>query len=160
MATLEIMEESLVWLYNKHKENHTNMWDISQFVKSLGLPSSKEQACLELGKQSTFNTKNTNQSYCLFTSEGISTGQQLGTSAEIMALTLKVLAHLKVSKNEYFDLTTIPALQDQDWNLIGDLTKYLLKKNFVKIKGIDSTVYAQITPFGLQFVHACEATAC
>lgn len=150
MATLEVIEESLVWLYNKHKENHTNMWDISQFVKSLGLPSSNEQKGFELRQQGN----------CLFTSEVTGEGKQLGTSAEMMALTLKVLAHLKVSKNEYFDLDIIPALQNRNWNQIGDLTKYLLKKNFVKIKGIDSKVYAQITQFGLQFVHACEATAC
>ncbi len=160
MATLEVIEESLVWLYNKHKENHLDMCDISQFVKSLGLPTSHEQTGLEFHKQSNFNTENNFRSNYLFSPQVISTGKQLGTSAEIMALTLKVLTHLKTSKNEYFDLNTIPALQEQDWNQISDLTKYLLKKNFVKIKGIDSKVYAQISQFGLQFVHACEATAC
>ena len=160
MATLEVIEESLVWLYNKHKENHTDKWDILQFVKSLGLPSSYEQTSLEFYNPNAFTVKNNSQSNNLFSSEVCSSGKQLSTSAETMALTLKVLAHLKASKNEYFDFNTIPALLDQDWNKIGDLTKYLLKKNFVKIKGIDSKVYAQITQFGLQFVHACEATAC
>ncbi len=136
------------------------MCDISQFVKSLGLPTSQEQTGLEFHKQSTFVTENNFRNNGLFSSQVIFDGKQVGTSAEIMALTLQVLAYLKASKNEYFDLDTIPALQEQDWNQIGDLTKYLLKKNFVKIKGIDSKVYAQITQFGLQFVHACEATVC
>lgn len=160
MATLEVIEESLVWLYNKHKENHLNMGDISQFVKSLGLPSSYEQTGLEFGKQNYLSAKNNFQGDSLFTSPVTNGTKQSGTPAELMASTLKVLSHLKDSKNEYFNLDTIPALQGQDWNQIGELTKYLLKKNFIKIKGIDSKVYAQITQLGLQFLHACEATAC
>lgn len=37
MATQEVIESSLVWLYNKHLESHSETGDILQYVKSLGL---------------------------------------------------------------------------------------------------------------------------
>ncbi|QMU27802.1 hypothetical protein [Adhaeribacter radiodurans] len=153
---LEVIEKSLVGLYHKHKGNHTEMVDISQFVKSLGL--STPNLPTEV-KPNNGNTRATSLPIRK-NSELTATRPQVTVSAEMIGLSLKVLAFLKISKNEYFDLETIPVLQARDWQQLGDLVYYLLNKKLVVIKGIDAKVYAQITPFGLQYLHACEATAC
>lgn len=153
---LEVIEESLVGLYHKHKGNHTSLVNISQFVKSLGLSTSILHSELELVNENTQPTHS-----LIRKDNGLSANRpKLNTSAEIMGLTLKVLAFLKISKNEFVNIETIPALQAKNWQQLGNLVTYLLDKKFVVIKGIDTKVYAQITQFGLQFLHACEATAC
>ncbi|QNF31595.1 hypothetical protein HUW51_02215 [Adhaeribacter swui] len=159
MATLEVKEESLVWLYNKLKENHVNMADLSQFVKSLGLSSACEPIGLEVNKNNVVIEKQKPDNRP-FTSLGANANKSFSTSANVMASTLKVLFHLKTLKNEFVAVEFIPALQGKDWSFTGELTEYLLKKNFIKVKGIDARIYLQITQFGLQYLHACEATAC
>lgn len=157
MATLEVVEETLVNLYNQHKENHSEMGDISQFVKSLGLSSVSPNFDSGLKGSYQNNTFNPKSSYA---SKSCTASTQQMASAEIMAQTLGVLAHLKTSRTQFFDLDNIPALQNQEWNQICDLAKYLLNKKFVTVKGIETKLFAQITQLGLQFLHACEATAC
>ncbi|MDQ3290603.1 MAG: hypothetical protein M3Q05_04870 [Bacteroidota bacterium] len=153
---LELIEESLVGLYHKHKGNHTEMVDITQFVKSLGLSTPNPHS------DSDLNCHNQRGTYSNVWqgSEIAAIRPQMSVSAEVMSIALKVLAFLKISKNEFFDLENIPALQTRNWQKLGDLVKYLLDKKFVAVKGIDAKVYIQITPFGLQYLHACEATAC
>lgn len=160
MAMQEVIEKTLVWLYNKHKENHTEMWNISQYVKSLGLSTTSENIGLELANRGYLSTYYNFRSTDTFNAAISFAGMQQVAPAEAMALTLKVLAHLKTSKSEYFDLDTVPALKNQDWNQICDLAKFLLKKKFVMVQGVDTNIFARITQAGLQYLHACEATAC
>ncbi|PSR53604.1 hypothetical protein AHMF7605_08730 [Adhaeribacter arboris] len=152
----EVIEKSLVGLYNKHKGNHTEMADITQFVKSLGLSTPNPPSELESTNSNNWATQSNFRK-----STKLSVNRpQASVAGEVMSLAVKVLAFLKISKNEFSDLEPIPALQTKDWQQLGNLIKYLLDKKFVIIRGIDTKVYAQITPFGLQYLHACEATAC
>lgn len=158
MATLELVEETLVNLYNQHKENHSAMGDISQFVKSLGLSTVCHNLDdLELKGSYGLNTLSSKN---LSNSRNTVDSSQQVASADIMVQTLSVLAHLKTSRTQYFDLDNIPGLQNLGWNQKCDLAKYLLNKKFVVVKGIETKLFAQITQLGLQFLHACEATAC
>ena len=160
MATQEVIEKTLVWLYNKHKENHTEMWDISQYVKSLGLPTNGETIGLELAKRGYLSTYDNFRRTDSFNAAISFTGIQQVAPVEVMRLMLNVLTHLKISKSEYFNLATIPALKNQNWRQIGNLAKFLLKRKFISVQGEDTKLYAQITQLGLQYLHACEATAC
>ena len=158
MASLEVVEETLVNLYNMHKENYSAMGNISQYVKSLGLSTISPN--FDSGLNNT-NYQNTNSSQKnRFVSKSQVSDKKQMASAEVVAHAFGVLAYLKSERTKYVNLDKIPCIQNTEWNQICDLAKYLLNKKFVTIKGIETKLFAQITPLGLQFLHACEATAC
>ncbi len=100
---LDVVEKSLVGLYNKHKGNHTEMVNISQFVKSLGLSTPNMPGKLEAAKGNNSKASNYRKTKSVKASS-----LQISVSTEVMSLALKVLGFLKNSKNEYSELQTIP----------------------------------------------------
>lgn len=160
MATQELIGKTLVWLYNKHKENHTEMCNISQYVKSLGLPATSESIGSELAERGYLSNYQHIQGSNTFNGSISFSGMLQAAPSEVIGLTLSVLAHLKTSKSEYFELNSVPALKNQNWNQVCDLAKFLLKKKFITVQGVDTQLFVRISQLGLQYLHACEATAC
>jgi hypothetical protein len=126
----------------------------------LGLPASNENIGLEMVNRGFLSNYSNLPCNDTFNASISFAGMQQVAPGEVMSLSLSVLAHLKASKNEYFELNTIPALKKQEWIKIYDLAKFLLKKKFIMVQGVDTKLYVRITQFGLQHLHACEATAC
>ena len=157
--TIEILNKTLAWLYNKEQETPGSMWDISSFLNTLGLKTESQLIGLQLAERGYLRTYYRYETRNSFNAAINMSGIQQIAPHDVHMLTQIILNTLNSAPEKYHDLSDIPGLESKEWSQLSEFAKYLLKNGWIEAKALNEKLYVKLTLNGKLYLRSQETQA-
>lgn len=158
MNTTEILNKTLAWLYYKEQELPGNMWDISSFLKTMGLKTQSHSIGLALAEHGYLSSYYRYENRAFNATINMNGIKQVAPQ-QVHALTQVILNTLNSEPNKYHDLSEIPGLDNMVWTQLSEFAKYLLKQGWIEAKAKDDKLYIKLTLQGGLYLRSHDTAA-
>lgn len=157
--TIDILNTTLAWLYNKEQEVPESMWDITSFLNTLGLKTESQLMGLELAERGYLRTYTRYENRNSFNAAINMSGIQQITPHDVHMLTQVILNTLNSAPDKFHDLSDIPGLEDKAWSQLSEFAKYLIMNGWIEAKALNEKLFVKLTLNGNLYLRTQETQA-